>query len=298
MHGPRRLRARREIREGRRGRARPAGRRPCALGGVLSGELGFAVAEPRGWDLRTRSSWYGVVPGDRSPTSCSARAGRRWPSGSVRRSASSRGRRFARCRVMATPCSWPAPAARWPERARPHLRSPTTSTTALAVLARCHEAFQPRALVPVHGAPHMHQWLADQDGRLGLVDLDRYALGEPELDLATFLVELESESDRVAPMAELKRAAVTRLRGGGRSPRPDPARGVRRAQAAGQGCAHGDRAPPRRRRPGRPPPRQRTSRPRTARSFRVAASLSESQAEPAALPQRAHLSYVERHGSR
>ena len=64
----------------------------------------------------------------------------------------------------------------------------------------------PRPLVPVHGAPHMHQWLVDGSGRLGLVDFDRYALGEPELDVATFLVELETESPRAVAMAELAAA--------------------------------------------------------------------------------------------
>ena len=40
-----------------------------------------------------------------------------------------------------------------------------------------HDRLPPRPLVPVHGAPHMHQWLVDGSGRLGLVDFDRYALG-------------------------------------------------------------------------------------------------------------------------
>jgi len=55
----------------------------------------------------------------------------------------------------------------------------------------------------------MHQWLVDGDGRLGLVDFDRYALGEPELDIATFLVELETESPRAVPMAELTAAVCS-----------------------------------------------------------------------------------------
>ena len=74
------------------------------------------------------------------------------------------------------------------------------------MLTRLHEDFVPRPLVPVHGSPHMHQWLQSDDGRLGLVDFDRFALGEPELDLATFLVELESESDRTVAMADLEQA--------------------------------------------------------------------------------------------
>jgi aminoglycoside phosphotransferase (APT) family kinase protein len=52
----------------------------------------------------------------------------------------------------------------------------------------------------------MHQWLVDGAGRLGLVDFDRYAAGEPELDVATFLVELEAESPRAVGMDELAAA--------------------------------------------------------------------------------------------
>jgi aminoglycoside phosphotransferase (APT) family kinase protein len=46
---------------------------------------------------------------------------------------------------------------------------------------------------PMHGAPHPPQWLQAGD-RLGLVDFDRFALGDPELDVAVLLAELEDES--------------------------------------------------------------------------------------------------------
>lgn len=62
----------------------------------------------------------------------------------------------------------------------------------LAALAAAAGRLPPERSVPVHGAPHVHQWLLDGD-RLGLVDFDRFALGEPELDLATFVAELRSE---------------------------------------------------------------------------------------------------------
>jgi aminoglycoside phosphotransferase (APT) family kinase protein len=75
--------------------------------------------------------------------------------------------------------------------------------------------------VPVHGAPHMHQWLVDDAGRLGLVDFDRYALGEPELDVATFLVELETESPRAVGMAELEAATAAGFRAAGGRLDPD-----------------------------------------------------------------------------
>jgi hypothetical protein len=44
------------------------------------------------------------------------------------------------------------------------------------VLARAHDRLPARPLVPVHGAPHMHQWLVDGAGRLGLAHLDRLDL--------------------------------------------------------------------------------------------------------------------------
>ncbi len=62
-------------------------------------------------------------------------------------------------------------------------------------LSRAHDVLGPRPLVPLHGAAHLGQWLVGERGRLGLVDFDRFALGEPEFDLATFLVELHAVSD-------------------------------------------------------------------------------------------------------
>ncbi len=45
---------------------------------------------------------------------------------------------------------------------------------------------------PIHGAPHAHQWLDGPDG-LKLVDFDRFCLGDPELDVATFVAEADFE---------------------------------------------------------------------------------------------------------
>lgn len=77
-----------------------------------------------------------------------------------------------------------------------------------------HARLVPRPLVPVHGAPHQHQWLADGE-QLGLIDFGRFALGDPELDLATLLAELADESDRRVPMAVLTAAAVAGYAAGG-----------------------------------------------------------------------------------
>lgn len=46
---------------------------------------------------------------------------------------------------------------------------------------------------PIHGAPHAHQWLDGPDGPM-LVDFDRFSLGDPELDAATFAAEADFEA--------------------------------------------------------------------------------------------------------
>ena len=78
---------------------------------------------------------------------------------------------------------------------------------ALEVLARAHDRLGARPLVPIHGAAHLGQWLVDESGGLGLVDFDRYAWGEPEFDLATFLVEAEATSS-VRRSGPLRNAVV------------------------------------------------------------------------------------------
>lgn len=46
--------------------------------------------------------------------------------------------------------------------------------------------------VPLHGSPDPTQWVVGEDPVPGLVDFDRFAWGEPEHDLACFLVEAEA----------------------------------------------------------------------------------------------------------
>ena len=57
---------------------------------------------------------------------------------------------------------------------------------------------------PIHGAPHAHQWL-DDGARLGLVDFDGFALGDPELDAATFITEMDFEDWMKVPVAQINR---------------------------------------------------------------------------------------------
>jgi thiamine kinase-like enzyme len=65
-------------------------------------------------------------------------------------------------------------------------------------LAVIHSAAGSNTLRPIHGSPHAHQWL-QHDKVLGLVDFDRFGLGDPELDVATFLGEMDFERNDFAP---------------------------------------------------------------------------------------------------
>lgn len=159
-----------------------------------SGRLTFAVAEPHGWQERTRSSWYGVVPGSPLEPHLSGCEG----PDLVRRVGESLG-------DLAVSGLRPArvdDSSRQLARTRRQLGRATEAVPALAEdldravdrLSRAHDLLGPRPLVPLHGAAHLGQWLVDERGRLGLIDFDRFALGEPEFDLATFLVELHAVS--------------------------------------------------------------------------------------------------------
>ena len=157
-----------------------------------SGALTFAVAEPRGWDERSRSSWYGVVPGDPLEPQLLGPQSLRL----ARQVGTSLGE-LAVAPLTPTHTDNAALQLRRTERALARGAAASPAVTrglqrALAVLTRVHDGLGPRPLVPVHGAAHPGQWLVDETGRLGLVDFDRFAWGEPEFDLASFLVEREA----------------------------------------------------------------------------------------------------------
>ena len=173
----------------------------------VSGALSFAVAEPRGWDASSRSSWYGVVPG--VPVSPSLAGHERIDVA----------RQIGAC--IGQLASAPLRPNRRDDasvqlaRTKRALTRGAAATPALSEglrnaadsLTRAHERLAARPLVPIHGAAHLGQWLVDDTGRLGLVDFDRFAWGEPEFDLATFLVDLP-ELLRERETGELEAAVV------------------------------------------------------------------------------------------
>ena len=177
----------------------------------MSGALSFAVAEPHGWDEQTRSSWYGVVPGGPVHPRLLGPHGAqlaRQVGASLGQLATAEVRptgrvdatgQLARTERALTRATAAAPAL------APGLRRASDSLT------RAHDRLGARPLVPAHGAAHLGQWLVDDTGRLGLVDFDRFAWGEPEFDLASFVVELTGASPG-QPTAELETAVLDGFR--------------------------------------------------------------------------------------
>ncbi len=74
-------------------------------------------------------------------------------------------------------------------------------------LVDLHEEISEQALRPIHGSPHPTQWLITDTG-LGLVDFDRYSLGDPELDIATFMAEMDFKRSTHVPADKLNQAFV------------------------------------------------------------------------------------------
>ncbi len=157
-----------------------------------SGKLRFAVARPESWDKRSRVMWQyqvsgePIVPtlrGQRGET-LAARLG--WASASLVSSG-------IEARELFTIRDQLERSTRFAEhisRAAPSLRVRVNAL--LERLERLHPRSDLKRLCPIHGSLHAHQWLDGDDG-LGLVDFDRFCLGEPELDAATMIAELDYE---------------------------------------------------------------------------------------------------------
>lgn len=178
---------------------------------VASAALSFNVAEPYGWDERTRASWYGVVPGRAVVPALLGPDGREL--------AERMGRALGELAVapLRPDRTWtPADQLMRTKRAlgRGAAAAPTLGDVLLRAadaLTRAHAGLGERPLVPVHGAVHLANWLVDDNGRLGMVDFDRWARGEPEFDLATLFVDLESHFP-TASTGGLEQAALRGFR--------------------------------------------------------------------------------------
>jgi hypothetical protein len=166
------------------------------------GELGFLVAEPERFDAELQAVWHGnvagVPAGERLRGSHGEELARRIgrAAGTLRRatlrphrrrdSRSELARAALRCSEL--------------ERRVPGLRGPARRL--LAGLDAAHAACKPADPSPLHGALHTSQWLED-GAAVALLDYDSLALGDPELDVATFLADLDVENRERTPVDRL-----------------------------------------------------------------------------------------------
>jgi hypothetical protein len=184
-----------------------AGERAHAVGLELwrarqRGELGFLVAEPERFDAELGAVWQGHVDGlpvrERLRGSRGEELARRIgrAAGTIRRAALRPNRRrdhrseLARAGLRCSEL----------ERRVPGLRGPARRL--LAALDAAYAACKPGDPSPVHGALHTSQWL-DDGAAVALLDYDSLALGDPELDVATFLADLDVENRERVPVDRL-----------------------------------------------------------------------------------------------
>jgi hypothetical protein len=166
------------------------------------GELTFQVAPPRRWDNELRCLWQGEAPG--APV-LPLLQGEQGPA-----QAHALGRALASLARAALPCGGTYDAAwqlRRTARAAATLtaRAPQHAASVEALMAQfdhAHAQLAPHALRPIHGAPHPQQWLAF-DGGCSLVDFDRSGAGDSELDVATFVAEVDFENPRRYDIARI-----------------------------------------------------------------------------------------------
>jgi len=140
-------------------------------------EFGFAVAEPLGYENETL--WLAAVPGVQPGPEFAERMG-------------------AALRTLHDSGVRPVAHRERPDHAAELIRRvPELRDRVEELLADPPEPGPPR---PLHGAPHPPQWLLDGDA-LGLIDFDRFALGDPEADVAAFM-EAAAAEDEGGPVAE------------------------------------------------------------------------------------------------
>jgi hypothetical protein len=170
------------------------------------GELAFDVAEPTGFDSDLRAVWQGNVEGEpvkkrlesHEGAQLARRIGR--AAGSLTRSSlRPRTRRDRESELART-----ALRCAELERRVPGLGEQTRALLRALEVVRPKGEPDPR---PIHGALHPSQWLENGSG-LALLDYDSLALGDPELDAATFLADLDVLNRKRVPVDLLTEAFI------------------------------------------------------------------------------------------
>jgi Phosphotransferase enzyme family len=161
------------------------------------GQLGFGVARPRGWLPTWQMIVQQRVPGapvvDRlwsaEGTVLAGRLGA--ANATLARATIPVSPRFAYADQLQRTAKYVRRLAKW---------LPAAEALTTKVQLRLADARPGRADRLIHGAPHAHQWLDGPQGAM-LVDFDRFSLGDPELDAATFVAEADFEDSRHAAAA-------------------------------------------------------------------------------------------------
>ena len=158
---------------------------------VHQADLSFSVARPERWDSEKRTLWQEYVDGNSVWPSLSAQNGRELAfrigeaAASLTRSQLNPDRILDAAAQLAASTKYAEELARRVPQAASQLRQ------CLQALQAIHDrAGTGRALRPVHGDMAPGQWLV-AGSKLYLLDFDDFAFGDRELDVATFLHELE-----------------------------------------------------------------------------------------------------------
>ena len=156
----------------------------CAAAG-----LGFAVPRPLGYDAAARVLWQEALPGEPAAPTVLAPGG-----DALAERLGAAGATLARSGVAPRTVHDAAVAMTKSELRAAELVAaiPSLAPRADELLRglRAVHGVSSSALAPVHGNLGLDHWLVDGD-RLGVVDFDNFALGEPERDAASFVAELE-----------------------------------------------------------------------------------------------------------
>ncbi|MGH2987516.1 MAG: phosphotransferase family protein [Solirubrobacterales bacterium] len=169
---------------------------------VRRGELPFAVPRPGVYSPQTRTVWQQPLAGEPAIAQLYGARGAEIASRMGAAAAA-----LTRSRLVA-PATYDAAAQladssrKVAELIRLVPRLGFAANELLRELRAAHAGVAGRRPRPIHGAPHANQWLIRGD-RLGLVDFDRVALGDPERDAATFIAELDFEDRTSVPVEEL-----------------------------------------------------------------------------------------------
>jgi Phosphotransferase enzyme family len=169
----------------------------------LRGELRFAVARPQRWDPETRSLWQERWKGVSALPTLWGSEGPAMAYRMGQAAGSLTGSALKPDKVFDHSAQLSASRRHAEELARRVPCLVTALDALLNGLAGAHDGARP--LRPIHGDLDASQWLHDGP-RLCLLDFEDFALGDPELDVATFLNELEIREESRAAVRSLSQA--------------------------------------------------------------------------------------------